>query len=93
MAIIELQGRITEEGQLEVELPVGLPAGKARVTIEIPAADWTPAEIAEALQVRPLTGAEMIAAGLTGGWKSEVGESGAEWVERRRRERREQRRR
>jgi len=92
MATIHLDGTITEQGQLEVELPAGLPAGKARVTIEVSPADWTAEELAEALKVQPLTGAEMIAAGLTGGWKDEVHESGAEWVERQRRERREQRR-
>jgi hypothetical protein len=92
MATIHLQGKITEKGQLEVELPVGLPAGEARITIEVPVADWTPQELAEALKIQPLTGAEMIAAGVTGGWEDEIEESGAEWVERRRRERREQRR-
>jgi hypothetical protein len=85
---IELQGRITEQGRLEIELPDGLPAGEARVTIEIPTPVWTAEEIADALKVQPMTGAEIVAAGLTGGWKAEVGESGAEWVERTRRERR-----
>ncbi|HZF11352.1 MAG TPA: hypothetical protein VFE33_21375 [Thermoanaerobaculia bacterium] len=88
MATIHLDGTITEQGQLEVELPEGLPAGKARATIEVPSADWTAEELAEALKVHPLTGAEIIAAGLTGGWKDEVSESGAEWVERQRRQRR-----
>jgi len=91
MATIQVHGNITEQGQLEVELPAGLPAGEARITIEIPAADWTSEELAEALKIQPLTGAEMIAAGLAGGWK--IDESGAEWVDRQRRERREQRRR
>jgi len=91
MATIYLDGKITERGQLEVDLPAGLPAGKARVTIEVPSPDWTAEELAKALKVQPLTGAEIIAAGLTGGWKEEEVESGAEWVERRRRERREQR--
>jgi len=85
---IELHGRITEQGRLEIELPAGLPTGEARVTIEIPTPDWTAEEIAEALKVQPLTGAEIVAAGLTGGWKDEVAEGGAEWVERTRRERR-----
>lgn len=93
MAIIELQGRITEEGRLEVELPVGLPAGEARITIETaPTADWSAQELAEALKIEPLTGAEMIAAGLTGGWEDAGITDGAEWVERQRRERHERRR-
>jgi hypothetical protein len=91
MATIELLGRITEQGRLEIELPVGLPAGEARITIEIPTPDWTTEEIAEALKVQPRTGAEILAAGLTGGWQEEIAESGAEWVERRRRERQERR--
>lgn len=93
MATVHLHGKITEQGLLEVELPAGLPAGEARVTIEVPARDWATEEIAAALRVQPLTGAEIIAAGLTGGWKDEVSESGAEWVDRQRRERREKRRR
>lgn len=62
---IELQGRITEQGRLEIELPAGLPAGEARVTIEIPTLDWKAEELAETLKVQPLTGAEIVAAGLT----------------------------
>jgi hypothetical protein len=93
MAIIELQGRITEEGRLEVELPVGLPAGEARITIETsPTAGWSAQELAEALKIEPLTGAEMIAAGLTGGWKADGIPDGAEWVERQRHGRHERRR-
>ena len=91
MATIELQGRITEKGQLEVELPAGLPAGEARITIEIPMAGWSSQELAEALRIEPLTGAEMIAAGLTGGWEGAGIEDGAEWVDRQRRGRRERR--
>ena len=93
MATIHLHGKITEQGQLEVELPAGLPAGEACVTIEVPAADWTADEIAEALKIQPLTGAQMIAAGVTGGWAGEMDETGTGWVERQRRQRREQRRR
>jgi hypothetical protein len=88
MSILELRGRITEEGQLEVDLPAGLPAGEARVTIELPSAQrWTAEELAEALRVQPLTGAEIVAAGLIGGWEGV--ESGTRWVARRRKDRRE----
>jgi hypothetical protein len=88
MSTLKLRGRITEEGRLEVDLPPGIPAGEARVTIEVPPTErWSPQEIAEALKIEPLTGAEIIAAGLAGGWEGI--EDGAEWVDRRRRERRE----
>lgn len=88
MSTLRLRGRITEEGRLEVDLPPGTPAGEARVTIEVPPAErWSPQEIAEALRIEPLTGAEILAAGLAGGWEGI--EDGAEWVARRRRERRE----
>jgi hypothetical protein len=91
MSILELRGRITEEGRLEVDLPPGVPPGEARVTIELPSTEgWSKQELAEALKVEPLKGAEILAAGLTGGWEGV--ESGADWVGRRRRERREWRR-
>jgi hypothetical protein len=90
MAIIELQGRITEEGRLEVELPVGLPAGEVWVTIDTtPTSGWSPQELAEALRIEPLTGAEIVAAGLAGGWKDMGIVDSAEWVERQRRGRHE----
>jgi hypothetical protein len=88
MSTLKLRGRITEEGRLEVDLPSGIPAGEARVTIEVPPTEgWSSQEIAEALKIEPLTGAEIVAAGLAGGWEGI--EDGAAWVDRRRRQRRE----
>jgi hypothetical protein len=93
MATVRLQGKITEQGTLEIDLPAGLPAGEAMVTIEVaPEAGWSSAELAHALKIEPMTGAEIIAAGLAGGWESEGIEDGGEWVDRQRRRRREQRR-
>ncbi|HEY0783569.1 MAG TPA: hypothetical protein VGE98_14010 [Thermoanaerobaculia bacterium] len=87
---IELQGRITDEGELELDLPAGLPAGDARVTIELtPEPDWDPAELEELLRIEPLTGKEIVEAGLTGAWKDEGITSGADWVEKHREQRRE----
>jgi hypothetical protein len=37
MTVIELRGRINDEGKLEVEMPQGLPAGEVKVTVEVPA--------------------------------------------------------
>jgi hypothetical protein len=37
MTVIELRGRINDEGKLEVDLPRGLPAGEVKVTVEVPA--------------------------------------------------------
>lgn len=92
MATIHLTGRVTDKGELEVSLPPGLPAGEARITIEVPAEPvWTPERIREALQVEPLTGAEIVEAGLIGGWEEEGITDGAEWVEELRRKKRERR--
>jgi len=92
MATIQLNGRITEDGGLDIELPPGLPKGEARVTIEIPIEPpWRPEELDRALEVVPMTGAEIVSAGLTGGWSESRISSGQEWVEERRRQRREER--
>jgi hypothetical protein len=91
--VIQLNGRITEGGELELDLPSGLPPGEARITIEIPAdAGWTHEELDRALQLAPLTGAEIVEAGLVGGW-SDIGISDSStWVEEQRQKRRERRR-
>ena len=92
MATIHVNGRITEEGQLEVDLPAGVPAGEARITIELlPEKAWTGEELDRALHIEPLTGAEIIAAGLASGWEDLGIASGAEWAEEQRRLRRERR--
>lgn len=52
-------------------------------------ADWSEDELAELLQIRPMTGAEIVAAGLTGGWADLDIPDGATWVEEQRRKRRE----
>jgi hypothetical protein len=81
---IRVRGRVTESGALECELPSGLPTGEARITIEIPAEDrWTQEELEGALRVEPLTGKEIVEAGLArspsspgrwaGGWERRAG--------------------
>jgi hypothetical protein len=89
---IHLNGRITDKGELKVDLPPGLPPGEARVTIEVPLeAGWSPAELDQALEIKPMSGAEIVAAGLTGGWKDQGISDGAEWVQEQRRRRRDRR--
>lgn len=92
MTVIHLNGRITEGGELELDLPDGLPAGEARITIEIgPESGWAPEEIEAAMRTTPKTGREMVEAGLLGGWEDEGIIDGATWVEEQRQSRREKR--
>ncbi len=90
MTTLQLTGRITDKGELEVKLPDGVQAGEVEVTIKLPVEErpWTEEEIAEMLKPgTPKTGAEIAAkleAGEYGdGWES-VGD-GATWVEEQRR--------
>ena len=100
MVTIQLKGRITNEGKLEVELPEGMPPSEVQVTIEIAADEtelpgelrtWTDEEIQEMLRPHPKTGAEIVAAGHTGGWEHYGITDGGEWVTEQRRKRREKR--
>jgi hypothetical protein len=87
MRTLRLNGRITEEGGLEIALPPGLPPGEARITIEIPMEPgWSSDDLEQVLKVSPLTGAEIVRAGLTGGWSGIS--DGVDWVEEKRRQRR-----
>jgi len=91
---IHLVGRITENGQLDIELPAGLPPGEARVTIEIaPESDtWTDEELDELLNAKhPMTGKEIVESGLlVGGLENEGITDSRAWVEEQRRKRSEQ---
>jgi hypothetical protein len=90
MTTLRLNGRITEEGGLEIDLPPGLPPGEARITIEIPIEPaWNSDGLDQALKVSPMSGAEIVRAGLTGGWSGIS--DGADWVEEKRRQRRAER--
>jgi hypothetical protein len=71
----------------------GLPPGEARITIEIPIEPgWTPDELDRALEVVPLTGAEIVRGGFTGSWADQGISDGEGWVRERRHRRREERR-
>src|SRR6185295_7672667 len=81
MPTIHLNGRITEEGELSIELPPGLPPGEALITIEIPVEPgWASDELDRALEVVPLAGAEIVRSGLTGGWSHKKIADGGDWV-------------
>lgn len=96
--VIEVTGRITENGELEVKLPDGLPAGEVQVQIVLNPPErpvepetWDQDELAELLRIEPLSGAEIIAAGLAGGWEDKGITDSSTWVEEQRRKRREAR--
>jgi hypothetical protein len=91
MTRIEIAGRINEQGSLEVELPPGLPPSDAIVTIDLIPAPLQPDELSHLMTTEPLTGAEMIEAGLIGGWYEEKIQDGQTWVDFQRQKRREQR--
>lgn len=95
MVLIQLHGRITESGQLELDLPKDLPPGDVQVTIEstvredVPWEDrpWTDEELAELMTITPKTGAEIakwLESVESTGWEH-IKMSGAEWVEEQRR--------
>lgn len=49
---------------------------------------FTDAEVAEMFKIQPMTGAEIVAAGLLGGWSHLDIADGAEWVNEQKRKRR-----
>lgn len=53
---------------------------------------WTDAEIAELANIEPMTGAEIIEAGLIGTWADLDIKNSAEWVNEQKRKRKEKRR-
>jgi len=102
MVTIQLTGRITEDGEIKIDVPEGvqLPAGDMRVTLEVdtPVEEipwelrpWTDEELAEMLKIEPKTGAEIVAwlESHETGWEN-LGMTGEEWVQEQRRKRREQ---
>lgn len=93
MLTLHLKGQVTSDGQLLVELPEKLPPGDVDITIEIPNADeqFTASEIKELLTFTPTSGAEVVAAGLVGGWEDKNITDPVAWVEEQRRKQREQR--
>lgn len=88
MNVIELIGRINQEGKLEVELPEGTPPGEVRVRIERPEHEPMADDAIEALlKTDPAPGSTIVAAGLTGGWQGLGISDGQAWVDEHRRQR------
>ena len=84
MTIIEITGRITEDGKLEAELPTGLPAGEVQITVEIPEPSLTDEELRELMRIEPLSGAEIVALLNSGELSTDAWDDprdGATWVE------------
>jgi hypothetical protein len=79
---LRIEGEVTEDGQLLVDLPPELPKGRVAVTLEpLPEDDLELSE--EDLQGAGLTAQEIAASPEIGAWAEEgTGESGAEYVER-----------
>src|SRR5262245_46767666 len=74
------------------EAVIELPTGEAQITIESSVeSGWTSDELDRALEVVPLTGAEIVRSGLTGGWSHKKIAHGEDWVQEQRRQRREAR--
>ncbi len=85
MTRIEVAGKITVDGSLEVELPVGLPPGDAIVTIQLTPAPLEPDGRRSPLRTEPLTGSQRVEAGLIGGWAERSIPVGKPWVDSQRR--------
>jgi hypothetical protein len=87
MPTIHLEGQITAAGELLLELPKNLPSGHVHVTIEMPTTatlepeEFTEEEVKKLLTFTSKTGAEIVAAGLTGGWQDMNITDSVAWVE------------
>ena len=93
--MIRLKGFITEDGQLQVDLPEGLPPGEVEITLDLSTMDWesrpwTKVEIDELMQPDLKTGSEIVAMlQVMGGEGWDHIQDGAAWVEQQRRQQRE----
>jgi hypothetical protein len=94
MVTIHVKGQVTPEGELLFDAPKDLPPGEVNITIEVPNLDeqFTPEEIQELLTFTPTSGADVVAAGLVGGWEDLNITDPVAFVDELRRKQREQRR-
>lgn len=93
MLTLHIKGQVTADGQLVFELPDNLPPGDVDITIDIPDVDeqFTPSEVRDLLTFIPTSGADVVAAGLVGGWEHKNITDPVVWVDEQRRKQREQR--
>lgn len=93
MVTIRLTGHVTESGELVFEAPKNLPPGEVQITIEVPdeSESFSEEEVRELLTFTPRSGAEVVAAGLVGGWEHRGITDPVKWVEEQRRKQRERR--
>jgi hypothetical protein len=88
MPTIRSIGEIKEVGTLDLNLPDDFPTGKVQVTIETTEGHLTDEEIKEFMRVEPMTGAEIVVAGLTDGWEEMGITDSVEWLQEQRNTRR-----
>jgi hypothetical protein len=97
MTTKQVAGRVTPSGELIFETPKDLPPGDVLITIEpldarpSDSETFTEDELRDLLTFTPKSGAEVVAAGLTGGWEHKAISDPIEWVEEQRRKQRERR--
>lgn len=93
MFTIQLDGQITDSGELLVNLPKNLPAGAVHITIEVQGTQsdeditFTEDEVKALLVFSPKTGAEIAASGLMGAWQDMNITDPVAWVAEQRRKR------
>ncbi len=93
---ITIKGYI-ENGELKVDLPENVADGEVEVKIAVEDISanvdepLTDEQIDALMRPSPKTGAEIIAAGHTGGWEHKGITDSVEWLQNRRRQRREKR--
>ncbi len=91
MVTIRLKATLTSSGHLDFDLPQDLPDEDFELILDV-AHNETPSEestISEYTRPEPLTGAEIVAQGLTGGWEHMGIEDSVAWLEEQKRKRRE----
>jgi hypothetical protein len=100
MTTIELTARVSETGELKVQLPAEFRSNEVRVRVEALEDEqdqekpweerpWTREEIEELLQPNPQTGSEIAKSPAIGSWSHLGIEDSAEYVEQLRRQRKE----
>lgn len=96
MMTIRLKARLNESGELDFVLPADLPTEDFELILDVSRDDelhngdfMIDDEILVLLRSEPLTGAEIVARGLTGGWADQgIGDS-VVWIEEQKHKRRE----